>query len=301
MKKLLMLFIFVTLGFGLEIPKNHIVSTDWLEKNKDNKNIVIIDTRSKKEYESSHIKNAYNFSKEDWHKGTTVKIPKLYNTPEQIEEILSIAGVTEDSIVVFYSGGNDEADYEFAATGVWNLYIYGFINSVILNGGFEKWKSEKRDINKDIPKDKNSDFKITNFINEVAGINDIVNAIYDEEIQIADARVSKFYLGQDDREDLLRHGHIPTAKLIPMVRQVKKENNYYVFVEEEESKSLLNNSGFGIELDKPLIVYCNTGSKAKGLWFAAKFIAKMEDVKVYDGSMVDYSRTNFAISTEEDF
>jgi len=50
-------------------------------------------------------------------------------------------------------------------------------------------------------------------------------------------------------------------------------------------------SFYGIDLKKPLIIYCNTGHKARGLWFVSKFIDGMENVKVYDGSMVEYSRT----------
>ena len=86
-----------------------------------------------------------------------------------------------------------------------------------------------------------------------------------------------------------------------MIRHLKKENSYYTFISQEESKTILNNSGYGIELDKPLIVYCNTGQKAKGLWFLAKFNAGMQNVKVYDGSMVEYSRTNFPLETGEEF
>lgn len=84
-------------------------------------------------------------------------------------------------------------------------------------------------------------------------------------------------------------------------RRSQEENSYYTFISQDETKTTLNNSGYGIELDKPLIVYCNTGQKAKGLWFIAKFIADMKDVKVYDGSMVEYSRTNFPIETGEEF
>lgn len=286
----------ITMALGLEIPKNHIVNTSWLEKNYNDFKLVIIDTREKVDYEKGHIKNAINYPKNEWNKGTTIEIPKLYNTPEQIEEMARKAGISKDSVVVFYSEGKEDTDFENAATALWSLWIYGFKNSVILDGGFEKWSSEKRVVTKELPNVKPSDFEIEEFVNDVASLNDVVNAIYDENIQIADARV-----GEDDRKELLRHGHIPTAKLTPMIRHLKKENSYYTFISQEESKTILNNSGYGIELDKPLIVYCNTGQKAKGLWFLAKFNAGMQNVKVYDGSMVEYSRTNFPLETGEEF
>lgn len=301
MKKLLLLLSSITIVFGLEIPKNHLVDSNWLEKNQNEKNLVIIDTREKVDYEKGHIKDAINYPKNEWNKGTTIEIPKLYNSPEQIEEMAKKAGISKDSIVVFYSAGKEDTDFENAATAMWSLWIYGFENSVILDGGFEKWLSEKRVVSKEVPVVKTSEFEIEKFVNDVASLNDVVNAIYDESIQISDARVAKFFKGEDDRKDLLRHGHIPTAKLTPMIRHLKKENSFFTFVSEDESKTALNNSGYGIELDKPLIVYCNTGQKAKGLWFISKFIANMKDVKVYDGSMVEYSKTNFPIETGEEF
>jgi 3-mercaptopyruvate sulfurtransferase SseA len=144
MKKLLLLLSSITIVFGLEIPKNHLVDSNWLEKNQNEKNLVIIDTREKADYEKGHIKNAVNYSKNEWNKGTTIEIPKLYNTPTQIEEMAKKAGISKDSIVVFYSAGKEDTDFENAATAMWSLWIYGFENSVILDGGFEKWLSEKR-------------------------------------------------------------------------------------------------------------------------------------------------------------
>lgn len=46
----------ITMALGLEIPKNHIVNTSWLEKNHNDSKLVIIDTREKIDYEKGHIK-----------------------------------------------------------------------------------------------------------------------------------------------------------------------------------------------------------------------------------------------------
>ena len=69
MKKLLLLLSSITIVFGLEIPKNHLVDSDWLEKNQNEKNLVIIDTRDKVDYEKEHIKNAVNYPKNQCNKG----------------------------------------------------------------------------------------------------------------------------------------------------------------------------------------------------------------------------------------
>jgi len=290
----------VTLSLGLDIPNNHVVSTKWLQKNLTNKELVIIDTRKPKEYKAGHIKGAVNYPKGSFFKGKLGTIPKLYTPTKEIERLLKNAGVTDDSTVVFYSAGKKNKDFADAASGVWNLWLYGFKKSAVLNGGYTKWVSEKRKITTSTPKIKKSDIELDTFDRSIiAGLPDIIGAIYNDDIQITDARTAKFYRGEDKRKDLKRHGRIPTAKLTPVIRYVKKTKNFYEFLSPKEARKTLYNGGFGIELDKPLIIYCNTGHKARGLWFVAKFIAGLKDVRVFDGSMVEYSRSSFPVDTGE--
>jgi len=286
--------------FALDVPKNHIASTSWLEKNINSKNLVVIDTRKTDDYVKGHIKGAISYPKKVWFQGKLGNIPKLPNTIEQIQKMLQNAGVTQDSAIVFYSAGKKNKDFADAASGIWNVWLYGIQNTALLNGGFAKWQYEKKHTSKNAPIITKSDIELDVYDKTIiASLNDIVEAIHDENIQITDARVLKFYKGEDKRKDLARHGRIPTAKLTPMIRYTKDNGKYFEFISSKEAKSTLNNGGYGVELDKPLITYCNTGHKARGLWFVSKFLAKMKNVKVYDDSMVSYSRTNMPIETGE--
>jgi len=287
-------------SFAFESPSSHIVTTEWLAKNLEKKEIVVIDARPAAEYKKGYIKGAINFPKKSYFQGKIGDIPKWPSTPEQVQSMLQKAGVTEKSLVVFTSAGKLNKDFADAASGVWNLWIYGVKNTAILDGGMAKWSTEKRPVTTELPQPTPSDLEIEKVDGTAfASLVDVMEAIYDEEIQISDARVSKFYRGEDKRKDLARHGRIPTAKLTPVIRYVKKEGSAYVFLAPDEAKKTLHNEGYGVELDKPLIIYCNTGHKARGLWFVAKFIAGMKDVKVYDGSMVEYSRTLLPVETGE--
>lgn len=265
MKKLSIILLLISFSYALEIPSNHLISTSWLEKNLSNEKIVLIDTRSEKQYKKSHIKGAVNYPKKMWFQGKVGNIEKSLNTKEQVQKMFSNASIKEDSIVVFYSQGEDNTDFADSASALFTFWVYGFQNSVI------------------------------------ASLDDILEAQLNDEIQIADARVSKFYLGEVGREDLQRKGRIPTAKLTPMIRYTKKTNNYYEFLPKEQSSKILNNNDFGLDLNSSAIFYCNTGHKAMGLWFVSKFIIGMEDAKVYSNSMVEYSKTNHEIQTGEPF
>jgi thiosulfate/3-mercaptopyruvate sulfurtransferase len=302
MKIIILLIASISMVFAMEYPKNHLVDSTWLEKNLNEKKLVIIDTRNNEDFLKEHIPGAINIPKKEWFKGTLGNISNYYNTPQQIKEILQNAGISENTLTVFYSTGLNETDFADSASALWTLYTYGFKNSVILDGGFEKWKFENKKITDELKTVNKSNTEISTFNKStIASLDEIIEAIYDDEIQISDARIASFYLGEKGRSDLAKKGRIATAKLTPMIRHQKKENSYYIFNTKDESKTILYNAGFGIELDKPLIVYCNTGHKARGLWFIAKFLVGMEDVKVYNGSMVEYTRTNLPIETGESF
>ena len=286
--------------FALEVPTNHIANTNWLNKNINNKDLVIIDTRKSDAYKKGHIKGAINYPKKSWFQGKLGNIPKLPNTINQVQNMLQDAGVTENSVIVFYSAGTKNKDFADAASGIWNTWLYGIEKTALLNGGYAKWKYENKYTTSKLPSIIKSDIELENYNkNIIAALPDVVEYMYNEDKQITDARVSKFYTGSDKRKDLARHGRIPTAKLTPMIRYTKDTGNYFELVSKQTAIKTLNNSGYGVKLDKPLITYCNTGHKARGLWFVSKFIVGMTDVKVYDNSIVEYSRTNMPMEDGE--
>ena len=300
LKKTLLLVATSSMVFALEVPSNHIIDTNWLNKNINDKDLVIIDTRKADAYKKDHLKGAINYPKKSWFAGKLANIPKLPNTIDQVQTMLQNAGVTDKSVIVFYSAGRNNKDFADAASGIWNTWLYGIKNTALLNGGYAKWKYEKKETTTKVPTITKSDIELETYDRSIiASLPDVVEYIYDEDKQITDARVSKFYTGSDKREDLARHGRIPTAKLTPMIRYTKDTGNYFEFVSKNTAIKTLNNSGYGVELEKPLITYCNTGHKARGLWFVSKFIVGMKDVKVYDNSIVEYSRTNMTMEQGE--
>jgi thiosulfate/3-mercaptopyruvate sulfurtransferase len=299
-KKLTMLATITSIAFALEVPANHIVDTSWLKQHIDDKNLVVIDTRKAEAYKKGHIKGAVNYPKKSYFQGKHGNIPKLPNTIGQMQTMLQNAGVTTNSTIIFYSAGKKNKDFADSASGIWNSWLYGIKNTALLNGGFAKWQYEKNSTTTKLPKITKSDLELDSYDKSIiASINDINEAIYDENIQITDARVSEFYVGKDKRKDLARHGRIPTAKLTPMIRYTKDTGKYFEFITNDEAKTTLYNNGYGVELNKPLIIYCNTGHKARGLWFVAKFLINMKNVKVYDDSIVSYSKTNMTMDTGE--
>ena len=125
-------------------PKK-IVTLKWLKKNLRNKDIVIVDTRSFKEFigedirpgaaRGGHIPKAMHL---EW-----VKFTDKLNTfkpADRIEKILARRGITKDTRVVTYcqTGIGRSTDLALA------MRLIGYDNVVEYTGSWEEWSSDPR-------------------------------------------------------------------------------------------------------------------------------------------------------------
>ncbi len=76
-----------------------IVSTDWLEKNLNNPNLVIVDLRKVEEYKTGHVPGAVNVFYGSW----AIKKGELLNELPSIDDLAEViggAGIGTNSLVV---------------------------------------------------------------------------------------------------------------------------------------------------------------------------------------------------------
>ena len=99
-------------------------------------NLIMIDSRSYKEYSEGHIPGAVNLDLFYYHWSDTSK-EGIRAFEKQMKNLLSFVGITKDKTVVFY----DEVSGMSAARGVWLLMYFSHPQALMLDGGFKKWKS----------------------------------------------------------------------------------------------------------------------------------------------------------------
>ncbi len=288
-------------AMALEVPSNHIVDSAWLKSHLGDKNLVIIDVR-KKGYNKGHIKGAVHWKSKDYREGryyskiTKKPIPGYICAPITMERTMRKSGVNNDSAIVFYSGGTKAKDFRDAALAMYTVEYYGFNNAALLNGGFAGWKKDGGEVSKEKPKIKKGNFKITKFNqNIIATGEDVDEAVWTGAYQTVDTngKSKLHWYGKDgDKKDTrrLKEGHLPGAKAMhPKVLAVKKDGVFYLG---DKAHALSEYKKAGIDSNKPVIWYCNTGHLAAGTWFVQKYIIGMKDGKnrVYSGSMADYTR-----------
>ncbi|WP_331774844.1 sulfurtransferase [Sulfurospirillum sp. 1612] len=297
MKKIFSFFVFVAMvvipSFAMSLPASHVVSASWLNANA--KDVVIVDLSPAKVFVKGHIPGSVNMPlHRDFFKGKMGSVKHLIDTPREIETVLSHAGISNNSTVVFVSHVKKATDYATMTRSLWTAWVYGLKTTAILDGGIEAWVAHGGKLTTAKTVVKPGHFTANRYLRaDIAGIVDVESALVNKNVQLADAREPAHFLGKDKDKRLLRHGHIPGAKRVSLYFFQKKEGKLFKMVSADHVKSVLKKTG--IALNKPIIAYCNTGHFASADWFVMKFIAGAKQVRNFDASMFGYSRTNLPL------
>lgn len=243
-----------------------IISTSELDSNLHDQKILIIDTRSFKEYSESHIPGAINLDLFAFHWIDTSK-EGIENFNIQTQKLLSFAGVTEEKKVIFY----DEVSGMLAARGVWLLMYFSHPDVYILDGGIKKWRKENLRL-----ETKQNNFKPSNFVGKinssiVTGFENIRDNL--EKLTIIDSRSEGEYQGSTIRA--AQNGHIPNSINIDWVLNLKDDGT---FKNESELSKL-----YKLPKDSEIVTYCQGAYRAANSFLALKKLG-FEKVKVYLGS-----------------
>lgn len=288
-KTLSMIVLASSVAFAVDVPANHVVDSKWLKEHA--KEVVIVDMSSPKDYAKGHIPGAVNIPKKAFFQGSMGDIKHLLDTPEQVKEIFDKAGINNDSTVVFTAHVKKAKKFTDMTRGVWTAWVYGLKNVAILDGGIEAWDGE---LSTETPQVKPGNFAPKSFSkDDVKTWEDVYSAFVNKDEQLVDAREMKHYEGKDKDKRLKKHGHIPGATKLSAYLFVKKDGKTFKLVGADEAKKMAKDAG--VDLNKPIITYCNTGHLATGTWFALKFLAGAKNVGDYDGSMYQYTRTSLPV------
>jgi thiosulfate/3-mercaptopyruvate sulfurtransferase len=243
-----------------------IISTTNLNSILNNSNIVIIDTRSFKEYSEGHIPRAVNLDLFAFHWIDTTK-EGIANFNRQTETLFSFVGITPEKKVVFY----DDVSGMLAARGVWMLMYFSHSDVSILDGGMKKWKQENLPL-----ETKSNGFKPTLFSGKINSeiisgfeyLNDNLN-----HLKILDARSQGEFNGSVIRA--AQAGHIPHAINIDWNLNLNEDGT---FKNDEELSKL-----YDIPKNSEIVTYCQGAYRAANTFLVLRKLG-FENVRVYLGS-----------------
>jgi thiosulfate/3-mercaptopyruvate sulfurtransferase len=260
-----------------------LVSTQWVADNLDNPKVKLIevdvDTTA---YDEGHAPGAAAFN---WTSQLQDQVRRDIISKDQLEKLLSDAGVGNDDTIVLYGDNNNW----FAAYAFWLLEMYGHNDLKLMDGGRKKWQDENRPMTKDAPSPQKAQYKAQEPKQELRAKRDMVlESLNNARRALVDVRSPAEYKGEIMAppglpETAQRMGHIPGAANVPWAQAVREDGT---FKSPEELEQLYG--GQGITKDKEVIAYCRIGERSSHTWFALKHLLGYDNVRNYDGSWTEY-------------
>jgi len=243
--------------------------------------IRIVDMRtSLPDYLKGHIPNAVYLHAENLHipdKGLPDQAPdRIY-----LERLLGDnLGFSNSMWVVLYS----EKSNPNATFLAWTLDYLGHKKVGILNGGWEKWTSEKLPATQAYPILSPNKFFGKAIRETLAEKKWMLRRLTAKNVVILDARPPKQYSGEEGEE--IRKGHIPGARNVFWETTLEGEE-IRVWKKKEDLEKILLESG--ATKNKEIIVYSSAGREASHLYFTLKYGVGFPNVRLYRGSWVEWS------------
>ena len=260
-----------------------LVETDWLAGKLSDPKIRIaevdVDTAA---YDLGHIPGAVGWA---WNTQLCDTVRRDILSKDQLEALLSNAGITPNTTIVLYGDSNNW----FAAWAFWQLKIYGHKDVRILNGGRKKWIAEGRELTTDLPSYPATDYKAQAAdLSLRAFLPQVQEAVRQRAAVLIDVRSPQEFTGEilappGLPETCQRGGHIPGARNVPWGKACNDNGTFKSF---DELKSLY--AAEGVDNSRATIAYCRIGERSSHTWFVLKYLLGVPNVVNYDGSWTEW-------------
>jgi len=258
-----------------------IVLVEWLYKNSNAENLVILDGTINKQFDTSQnqILKARYFDVKRKFSDVSNDFPSAFPSAEQFQKEARSLGINTNSAIVVY---DDKGIYSSAR--VWWLFkAFGFNNVAVLNGGFPEWLKAKYQTESM----KNYTGKSGDFVAKLQPklmkfFNDVKEASKENTYKIIDARsAARFNSLELEPRVGLRSGTIPNSKNIPLKSLLNDDG---LLKSSTEMKSIFSEI---IKEEDDVIFSCGSGITACVLALGAK-ISGYNNISVYDGSWTEW-------------
>ena len=263
-------------ALAAEAVSGHLVSVEWLEKNRSNPEVLILDASPAQLYRVQHIPGAVNADL------MTYGAREL--AAAEMEKLLQRWGVSPGRKIIVYDQGGT-----FWATRIfYDLYASGFpaSNLFVLDGGLAKWQAELAPVTKEpTPAPQPGTFRVASRRDEVrAKLPEVFAASGDTGgSALVDALDASWHFGEVVFLD--RSGHIPNGRMSPSADFFNADKT---FKSPEEIRRML--AYVGVKPEQQVYTYCGGGAAASVPFFAMKFLVGYPNVKLYEESLLGWQR-----------
>ena len=267
-----------------------LVSTGWLKQHLNDKNLVVIDVYDgdqRAAFASGHIPGAVftDFLHDGW-RTKVGTVPEMLPPPAVAAKFIGSLGVNNRSHVVVVPGGREKADFNATARVYWTFKVLGHENVSLLDGGDKAWFADASDPVATGPSTPHAGKFVAHLRRDyLATSADVTRALHSRDVKLVDARPPAQYEGKAKNPIVRIAGTIPGAVSVPAESLAAADGTKpadMATIDAALAKA-------GIAAKGKQISFCNTGHLAAGTWFVLREVKGNKNVKLYDGSMVEWA------------
>ncbi len=266
------------------IPTSPLVTPAWLSERLDHPNLVILDVRTPPSGGFVPGSVHSDYATAGW-RATIGAAPGLLPEPAVLERLIGGLGVGDGDHVVLVAAGAAAADMGNATRVYWTFKSVGHDAVSVLDGGFAAWVAEGRPVTPAAAVRPPVAFTASPRADLRATLAEVEAAVAAGTTPLHDARSAEQFAGQGKSPQARAAGTLPGALHI--------DNGAFYsgtpkrFVSAEAVRALADKAG--LALDPAPITFCNTGHLASVSWFALSEIVGLPGVRLYDGSMSEWT------------
>lgn len=276
-------------GFVLAADSS-LVSVDWLAKNLNKKNLVILDVSEFIHYEKGHIPGAVKgFG--PWMTMNRDFVGFMMPVESDLVNMLKGYGINNDSRVVIYDEGVTAKDTAKSARALWTLHTLGHNKVAILSGGMSAWEQTGKSISAKAEAPLAGNFSGKLVQSKIASLAEVKKKIGSSKVYLVDNRSPDQYFGHEKNSEISRAGHLPGALLLPgsylTIAGVDFAPSY--FKDAKELQRMVKGTHLPSDKNIEIITYSNHGLAAAMGYYVLHDMLGYKNVKVFDGSILEAS------------
>ncbi|PWC33888.1 sulfurtransferase [Azospirillum sp. TSO35-2] len=202
-----------------------------------------------------------------------------------LEALIGGLGISNGDHVVLVAAGANASDMGNATRVYWTFKTLGHDAVSVLDGGFAAWVAAGGTV-KPLPADRKPVAFHAHPRNDLrATLAEVEAAVAAGTTPLHDARSAEQFAGTAKSPQARAAGTIPGAVNLDIATLYSGAEHR--FAAPDAVKALADQAGLPLK-DQP-ITFCNTGHLASVSWFALSEIAGVPGVRLYDGSMSEWS------------
>jgi thiosulfate/3-mercaptopyruvate sulfurtransferase len=279
-----------TAAHSLTLP-TPLINTDWLSENLQS--VVVLDVR--KDIDSflkeGHIEGAIFVNAKKIRTNRVVngiELTRMMPSQSDFELFMSAHGISNDSVVVITHQGNTPGDVAGAARLYWQMKYYGVDQVGMLDGGNAQWVASMEDLTTEVIDKPKAKFKVMRVNPDILAKLELVEkSMNNSKVTLIDTRNLRAHIGLEKRAYVYDFGHIPSSRLFPY-KFLHPSKGPMIFPTKSQIKTRFN--ALKIDPDGAAILYCNSAYECSSIWFSLHEIYGNKNVKVYDGSLHQWTK-----------